>query len=457
MSKRYSLDMTNGPFFRKIMIFAVPLMLTGILQLAYNTADVVVVGKFVGPQALAAVGSTGSLVNLFLNLFLGMSMGSGVMVARYIGAMNETKVYRCVHTAMLLSLLCGIVIGIAGFFLSSEMLVLMDVPDDVLPLAAKYLKIYFLGSPGLMVYNFGASIVRSTGNTKKPLFILGVSGLVNVTLNLVLVLVFHFGVEGVGIATITSQYLSAIFVVLHLMRMDNACRLFLKDLRIYADELKSILKLGIPAGIQNSLFSISNVIIQSSVNSFGSFAMAGTTAGSNFESYIYTTTNAIAQTTMTFTSQNIGAKKHYNMNIVYRMCLLITLSIGVVMGTVGVLFAPEIVSLFSDEAEVIAVGADRLKLVLPFYVFCSLMDVAGSQIRGMGRSVQPMIISLLGACGLRIFWVLVLLPFNHTLTMLYMAYPVSWAVTFFAQFILFFVVKHSMKKKGEWCNQIQSA
>jgi len=456
MSKRYSLDMTNGPFFRKIMIFAVPLMLTGILQLAYNTADVVVVGKFVGPQALAAVGSTGSLVNLFLNLFLGMSMGSGVMVARYIGAMNETKVYRCVHTAMLLSLLCGIVIGIAGFFLSSEMLVLMDVPDDVLPLAAKYLKIYFLGSPGLMVYNFGASIVRSTGNTKKPLFILAVAGLVNVVLNLVLVIVFHFGVEGVGIATIVSQYLSAIFVVLHLMRMDNACRLFLKDLRIYADELKSILKLGIPAGIQNSLFSISNVIIQSSVNSFGSFAMAGTTAGSNFESYIYTTTNAIAQTTMTFTSQNIGAKKHYNMNTVYRMCLLITLSIGVVMGTVGVLFAPEIVSLFSDEAEVIAVGADRLKLVLPFYVFCSLMDVAGSQIRGMGRSVQPMIISLLGACGLRIFWVLVLLPFNHTLTMLYMAYPVSWAVTFFAQFILFFVVKHSMKKKGEWCN-IQTA
>lgn len=452
MSKRYALDMTAGPFFKKILIFAVPLMLTGILQLAYNTADIVVVGKFVGAQALAAVGSTSSLVNLFVNLFVGLSMGSGVMVARHIGAENTKRIHNCVHTAVLLSIFCGIIIGVAGFFFSSKLLVLMDVPEDVLPLATLYLKIYFLGSPGLMVYNFGASIVRSMGNTKRPLFILAVSGLVNVVLNLVLVLCFDFGVDGVAIATITSQYLSAIFIVIYLLRVDNACRLNFSDLRIYSQELMEILKLGIPAGIQNSLFSLSNVIIQSAVNFFGSVAMAGTVAGSNFEAYIYTATNALSQTAMTFSSQNIGAKRHGNINTVFRYCLLITLSIGVVMGIVGYIFAGQIVSLFSDDPAVIAVGADRLTLIMPFYVFCSLMDVAGGEIRGLGKSLEPMIISLLGACGLRILWVFAILPLNNTLTMLYMAYPVSWTITFFAQFTLFFVLKHRMKKKGEWIN-----
>lgn len=446
MDKKYSLDMTQGPFLKKILLFSVPLMLTGLLQLAYNSADVIVVGRFVGKEALAAVGSTGSLVNLFLNVFLGLSMGSGVMVARHIGERDEKTVHECVHTAMLMSVICGIFIGIVGFFCSSFMLGIMGVPDDVMELASLYLKIYFLGSPGLLIYNFGASIVRATGDTKRPLYILTFSGLVNVILNLIFIIVFKMGVSGVAIATIVSQYLSAFFIVVYLMRMPNACRLIFTKLRIYKNELKSITKLGLPAGIQNSLFSVSNVIIQSTVNSFGSVAMAGIAAGSNFDSYVYTCTNAVAQTTMNFTSQNMGAKKYDNIGKVYRYCLTVTVILGLSMGWLGRIFGNQIVGLFSDDAEVIAIGAERLKLIMPFYFFCSLMDVAACQVRGMGKSFEPMIISLIGACGIRLFWVYFILPLNHTLIFLYWAYPLSWALTFFAQFVLYFIIKRQLSK-----------
>ncbi len=455
MEKRYSLDMTQGPFLKKILVFSIPLIMTGLLQLAYNSADVIVVGRFAGKEALAAVGSTGSLVNLFLNVFIGLSMGAGVMTARHIGERNEKTVHDCVHTAMLMSVICGIFIGTVGFFASSYMLSLMGVPDDVIELASLYLKIYFLGSPGLLVYNFGASIVRSTGDTKRPLYILTFSGAVNVVLNLILVIVFHMGVSGVAIATIVSQYISAVFIVVYLLKMPNACRLVIKELRIYKKELSSIVKLGLPAGIQNSLFSVSNVIIQSTVNSFGSVAMAGIAAGSNFDSYVYTCTNAIAQTTMNFTSQNMGAKKYSNVGKVYRYCIIITVIIGVSMGAIGCVFGNQIVSLFSDDPEVIAIGADRLMLIMPFYFFCSLMDVAASQIRGMGKSFEPMIVSLLGACGIRLFWIYFILPLNHTLTFLYWAYPVSWSVTFFVQFALYFILKNQMKKKGVFADEVK--
>ena len=450
MDKKFSLDMTEGPFLKKILLFSVPLMLTGLLQLAYNSADIIVVGKCVGPEALAAVGSTGSLVNLFLNVFLGLSMGSGVMVARHIGEKDNKKIHECVHTAMLLSVICGLFIGTVGFFASKYMLRIMDVPPDVIELATLYLKIYFLGSPGLLAYNFGASIIRATGDTKRPLYILSLSGLVNVGLNLLLVLVFNMGVSGVAIATIVSQYLSAIFIVIYLMRMPNSCKLIVNKLKLYKSELKSIVRLGVPAGVQNSLFSVSNVIIQSTVNSFGSVAMAGIAAGSNFDSYVYTCTNAVAQTAMNFTSQNMGAKKYRNVGKVYRYCLIVTVIVGLAMGWLGRLFGDQIVGLFSDEAEVIAIGAERLKMIMPFYFFCSLMDVAACQIRGMGKSVEPMIVSLIGACGIRLFWVFFVLPHNHTLMFLYIAYPLSWSLTFFAQFILYFIIKRRMKKKGQF-------
>lgn len=448
MEKRYSLNMTSGPFLKKILIFSVPLMLTGLLQLAYNTADVVVVGRFAGKEALAAVGSTGSLINLLVNVFLGLSMGSGVMIARHIGAGDEERVHKSTHTAMLLSIICGFFVGALGFFLSRQILILMKVPSDVLDLASLYLKIYFLGSPGMLAYNFGASIVRATGDTKRPLYILFLSGLVNVALNLILVIFFHMGVSGVAIATITSQYISVAMIIKYLTVIPNSCRLSFKKLRIHKEELLPIIRLGLPAGIQNSLFSISNVIIQSTVNSFGSVAMAGIAAGSNYDSYVYTCTNAVSQTSMTFTSQNMGAKKYGNIPKVYSYCLIITVVIGTAGGWLGALCADTITGFFSTDPEVIKIGAARLTQIMPFYVFCSLMDVAGNQLRGMGKSYEPMIVSLVGACGVRLAWIFFALPFSHTLTMLYWAYPISWAATFFAQFAFYFIVRKQMKRKG---------
>ena len=448
MEKKYSLDMTCGPFMKKIIIFAVPLILTGLLQLAYNTADIVVVGRFAGSEALAAVGSTGSLINLLLNVFIGLSMGSGVMIARHIGARDDKRVHESVHTAMLMSVVCGFAVAFIGFFASAHLLRLMKSPEDVLPLATLYLKIYFIGSPGSFVYNFGSSIVRATGDTKKPLIILALTGLINVALNLILVIFFHMGVSGVAIATIASQYVSAIWIVIHLMKMNNACKLKFSKLRIYKSELFSIFKIGLPAGIQSSLFSISNVIIQSTVNSFGSVAMAGIAAGSNYDSYIFTAANAITQTAMTFTSQNMGARKFENIGKIYRYCLTTTAVIGSVLCAVGYFFSEPIVSFFSSDPAVIEIGAQRLELVIPFFVFCSMMDVAAGQLRGMGQSFAPMVVALAGSCGLRLLWVFVFLPMNHTLMYLYWAYPISWTVTFFAQFLLYFIVKHRMKKKG---------
>lgn len=440
--------MTSGPFLKKILVFSVPLMLTGLLQLAYNTADVIVVGRFAGKEALAAVGSTGSLINLLLNVFLGLSMGAGVMIARHIGAKEEERVHKCTHTAMAISVLCGFFVGTLGFFLSKHLLVLMKVPADVLDLATLYLKIYFLGSPGMLAYNFGASIVRATGDTKRPLYILFLSGLVNVVLNLVLVIFFHMGVSGVAIATVTSQYISAAMIIKYLTVIPNSCRLSFKKLHIYKEELLPIIKLGLPAGIQNSLFSVSNVIIQSTVNAFGSVAMAGIAAGSNFDSYVYTCTNAVAQTSMTFTSQNMGAKRYGNIPKVYTYCIIITIIIGTSLGGLGALFDDTIVSFFSTDPEVIKIGAARLAQIMPFYVFCSLMDVASNQLRGMGNSMGTMMVSLAGACGVRLAWIFFVLPLNHTLTTLYWAYPISWAATFFAQFIFYFILKNKMKKTG---------
>ena len=448
MEKRYSLNMTSGPFLKKILVFSVPLMLTGLLQLAYNTADVIVVGRFAGKEALAAVGSTGSLINLLLNVFLGLSMGAGVMIARHIGAKDEERVHKSTHTAMAISVLCGFFVGALGFFLSRHLLVLMKVPADVLDLASLYLKIYFAGSPGMLAYNFGASIVRATGDTKRPLYILFLSGLVNVALNLILVIFFHMGVSGVAIATIVSQYISAVMIIKYLTVIPNSCRLSFRKLHIYKEELLPIIKLGLPAGIQNSLFSVSNVIIQSTVNEFGSVAMAGIAAGSNFDSYVYTCTNAVSQTSMTFTSQNMGAKKYGNIPRVYSYCLIITVIIGTAGGMLGTLCADTITGFFSTDPEVIKIGAARLAQVMPFYVFCSLMDVAGNQLRGMGKSYEPMIVSLVGACGVRLAWIFFVLPLNHTLTTLYWAYPISWAATFFAQFTLYFIVRKQMKRKG---------
>ena len=446
MNKRGILDMTTGPFFKKILIFSIPLMLTGVLQLIYNAADVMVVGRFAGSTSLAAVGSTSSLVNLIINLFIGLSTGAGVVTARHIGAAEGKKIHQSVHTAMAISLVSGFAVGAFGYFFSEKFLTLMGTPDDVLPLATPYLQIYFLGAPGSLVYNFGASIVRATGDTKRPLYILSFTGLINVALNLVLVIVFHMNVAGVAIATIVAQYVSAILIVIRLAHLENACRLKLNKIKIYKDELISIIKIGLPAGVQSSLFSFSNVLIQSTINSFGSIAMAGNTAAQNVDAIVYTCTNAVAQTAMTFTSQNIGAKKYENLRKVYFMCLGLAFGISITLGAVGLIFPEQLVGIFTTDPQVVEIGKTRVYIMMSTYFVCSLMDVAGCQIRGMGKSVEPMVITLLGACGLRVLWLYTGFPLNKTLWNLYLSYPISWAVTFIALFICYFVFEKRLKK-----------
>lgn len=447
MNKRGILDMTTGPFFKKILVFSIPLMLTGVLQLIYNAADVMVVGRFAGSESLAAVGSTSSLVNLIINLFVGLSTGAGVVTARHIGASLSERIHKSVHTAMAISVASGIAVGIFGFFLSGNFLRLMGTPENVLPLATLYLKIYFLGAPGSLIYNFGASIVRSTGDTKRPLFILGFTGIINVVLNLVLVVGFHFNVAGVAIATIVAQYISALLVVLRLLHLENACRLNLKKVRVYKEELKDIVKIGLPAGFQSSLFSFSNVLIQSTINSFGSVAMAGNTAAQNADAFIYTCTNAVAQTAMTFSSQNMGAKKYENLKKVYFMCMGFALLISVCFGALGLLFPEQIIGIFTTEADVIEIGKQRLYIMMSTYFICSIMDVSGCQIRGMGKSVEPMIITLLGACGIRVLWLYTGFPLKKELWNLYLSYPISWLITFIALFISFLIFDKRIKKE----------
>lgn len=447
MGRRQSLDLTNGPFLKKIFIFAIPLVFTGLLQLLYNSADTAIVGKFAGPEALAAVGSTGSLINLIINVFMGMSMGAGVMAARHIGANDKKRVSDCVHTALPLGVICGIIVAIIGFFFSEAMLRLMQVPEEVIKLSAVYLRIYFMGAPGSILYNFGASLLRASGDTKRPLYILAGTGLVNVILNLILVIVFHKSVEGVAIATIVSQYLSAIIVIIHLMKTGGIVKFTPSQMRIDRRELFCIVRIGIPAGLQNSLFSISNVIIQSAVNSFGDVAMAGIAAGSQYDGYIYTCTNAVAQTAMTFTSQNMGAGKYRNIGKVYIYCFSITAVVASVMSVFGYFFRNELVWLFSDSPEVIEIGAQRLALVIPFYVFCSLQDVTASQVRGLGKSIEPMLLSLFSVCGLRLLWIFAILPEGHTLIDIYWAYPISWFAAFAMLLVFFIVLQIRLLKK----------
>lgn len=447
MNRRGILDMTTGPFFKKIIFFSFPLILTGVLQLVYNAADIMVIGRFAGSASLAAVGSTNSLVHLILNLFIGLSTGSGVVCARLIGANDDKGVRKCVHTAMSMSIVSGVFVGILGFLISGPVLRFMDTPDDILHLASLYLKIYFLGAPGSLVFNFGAAIIRSTGDTKRPLFILAVSGIVNVLLNLVLVTVFHLDVAGVAIATIVAQYISAVAVVSRLLHLENSCRLHISKIRLHKNELKEILKIGLPAGFQSSLFSLSNVLIQSTINTFGSVAVAGNTAAQNADAFVYTSTNAIAQTAMTFTSQNMGAKKYENIRKVYFICLTFAFGVSAVLGVLSLTFPGEIIGIFTTDPAVIEMGKHRIYIMMSTYFLCSIMDVAGCQIRGMGKSLEPMIITLMGACGIRVLWLYTGFPLKKELWNLYLSYPISWFVTFVALFICFFVFEKKIKSR----------
>ena len=427
--KKYSIDMTTGVLFPKILGFAFPLMVTGLLQIVYNAADVMVVGRFAGSISLAAVGATSTLVNLMLNLFLGLSMGSGVVVAKHIGAGDGASVHRTVHSAMLLSIISGFVIGIIGVVISPYALSAMGTPDDVHSLSTLYLRIFFLGTPANMVYNYGASILRATGDSKRPLYILTSTGILNVVLNLIFVVKFNMNVAGVALATIISQYVSAICVLYILLNINSYIHLSMKKLHFYKDELLDILKIGIPAGLQGSLFSLSNVIIQSSINSFGAAAIAGNTASGNVDSIIFTCCNSVSQTATTFTSQNLGAGQYKRIRKIYFNCIGISMGIAAIFGVALLAFGPQILTVFSTDSEVIDMGLIRLKLFAVTYIINSVLDVTTGQMRGLGKSVIPMIVTMVGVCGLRVLWVFTVFPQYRSMFTLYLSYPVSWLAT----------------------------
>ena len=429
---RYEMDMTTGALLPKVLAFSGPLILMGVLQLLYNAADIIVVGRFAGSQSQAAVGSTGSLINLLVNVFMGLSVGTSVLVARYYGAGDVSRVQKGVHTSITVALVSGVAVGAFGLILAKPLLRMMDSPEDVIDLAALYIRIYFAGMPANMLYNFGAAILRAVGDTKRPLYYLSLAGLVNVLLNLLLVIVFHMGVAGVAIATVASQLISAVLVIRCLMHTSTAIHLNLRRLRIDGPSLREIVRVGLPAGLQGSIFSISNVLIQTSVNSFGSIAMAGNTNASNLEGFVYTAMNAIHQADITFASQNYGARKFDRVRRVLWCCLGTVAVIGLGMGLLFVLLDRELLSIYNGAEEVIAFGLRRMLIILPTYFLCGLMDVMVGQLRGVGYSVMPMIVSLTGACALRVVWILTLfqIPEYHTLEVLYLSYPVSWAVTF---------------------------
>ena len=429
MNKKHTMDMINGPIAKKIIIFSIPIILSGLLQLLYNAADIVVVGRFSGKESLAAVGSTSSLAHLFLNLFIGLSSGSCVTLARYIGMKDKVSSSNTVHTAITLSLISGVVVGIAGFFLSNKMLRLMNSPTDVIDKATLYLKIYFCGMPAVLSYNFGSSLLRAVGDTKRPMIILMFSGVVNVVLNLVFVIFFKMDVAGVALATIISQVISAVFVVICIITEKEYCHLDIRKLRIHKKEFMSIIKVGLPAGIQSCIFSLSNIQIQSAVNSFGSSVVAGNSAASNIEGFVYTAMNSIYQAALTFTSQNFGAGKIKRIKKVLTNCLGIVTIVGIIFSSVVVLFSSQLLGLYSSEAEIIELGQIRLKYVCSTYFLCGIMEIFTGVLRGLNYSLVPMLVSVLGVCGIRMMWVTFLFPLFNTLDSLYISYPISWFIT----------------------------
>jgi putative MATE family efflux protein len=439
-------DLLGGSLFKKLFFFSVPLILSGVLQLMFNAVDVIVVGRYCGSAALAAVGSTGSLVSLTVNLFMGLSVGTSVAVAQSLGADRANDARETVHTSIAISLICGVVVSFTGILGARGMLGLMGSPKNVIDLSALYLRVYFLGMPASMVFNFGGAIVRATGDTKRPLYILTIAGAVNVVLNLFFVITFKMGVAGVAIATVLSQFVSAALIILLLTKLGDCCRLDLKNMRIYKDKLRFIFKIGIPAGIQSMIFSFSNVLIQSGINSFGSTAMAGNAAAANLDGFIYASMNAVYQGSLAFTGHHVGAKKYHRINKICGYSCLIAVIIGISAGGLMFLFGKPLLGIYSRDGAVIASGMIRLSIVGTTYFLCGIMEVVSGQIRAMGQSLLPMAVSTFGICVLRIIWIYTAFASIHTLQILYLSYPITWIVTDIAHLISFFAVKKRLIK-----------
>ena len=449
--KNTSISMTEGPLFKKIISYTVPIIFSGILQLAFNAVDLIVVGHFCGETSLAAVGATGSIINLLVNFFVGLSVGAGITVARAIGAGNHDTVGKAVHTAIPLALISGAILTAIGVPLSSTLLKLMDTPDNVLGLSTAYMQIYFSGTVFSMLYNFGAAILRATGDTQRPLIYLATAGVANVGLNVFFVTVFNMNVAGVALATTVANGISATLILLNLMKRTDACRFSFKTAKIDLKVLKGIIHIGLPSGLASSLFSISNVIIQSSINSFEEVAMSGAAAGASIDGFVYISMNAFAHTSQNFVSQNYGAKKFNRIKKTVLYSAITVTAVGLFLGVGVFLLSKPLLSIYiKDSAEAISYGIIRLKIVGGMYFLCGIMEMLAGTIRGLGSSIPPTIISLVGACAFRIFWIYTIFPIPefHSLEGIYISYPISWALTILAYIVTLIIIFKRKKRSA---------
>ena len=450
--------MCSGPILRKMIIFTLPIMFSGLFQLLFNATDIIVVGRFAGNNALAAVGSNTALINLMTNLFIGLSIGANVVAARYCGAKNYTELRRTVHTAMTISVISGFILMAAGLLFAEQILRLMSTPENILGMAASYLRIYFCGMPFMMIYNFGNALLRAAGDTRRPLIYLICAGVVNVILDLIFVILFNMSAAGVGLATALSQGVSAFLMTRCLLheKEETGLKLELRRLRVHRDKLAMIMKIGLPAGFQGTVFSLSNVVIQSSINLFGEAVIAGNSAAASIEGFVYMAMNSCYQSTLSFTSQNLGAGKYERINRILLCGLTCVIAVWAILGLgVATTFARPLLGIYTSGDASINAGLRRISYVCGTYFLCGIMDVMVGSLRGMGYSITPMIVSLLGACGLRLVWLGTVFQMEqyHTPDTVYLSYPVSWVITVTAHVVCFFICRHRLKIKARRLDQ----
>ena len=448
-TNKYEIDMCNGPLLGKLISFSIPLVLASNLQLLFNAVDIVVVGKFSGSHAMAAVGSTTALINLLITLLIGISLGANVMAGQYFATEDHKKMHDIVHTSIAFAIGGGVVITVLGISLSGWALRVMDTPPEVYDQAIIYIRIYFTGMPFFMIYNYGAAILRAVGDTKRPLIFLIIAGVTNAGLNMIMVIVFHLGVVGVGVATVVSQIISCVLVVRCLVKSTGSYKLHFDQLRIKLPYLKQMLKIGLPAGIQSFVINFSNVLLQSSVNSFGGDAIAGYTAANNIFGFLYVTINSFSQTCMSFMSQNYGVRKFKRMDKVLVQCLALSIGVSLVTGFGTYFFAEQVIGIYTSDPVVIQCGVEIFLYSTTTYFICAIMDMLPSAMRGVGCSTIPMILSVIGTVGVRIFWIFCIFPTHHSLDILFISYPLSWAITVVMQVICFYFVRRRIQRSWQ--------
>ena len=449
MKNSYEIDMSRGKLFSKIISFAVPLIFSGILQLAFNAADLIVVGRFSGENSLAAVGSNSALVSLVINVLLGLGTGTSVMISHYFGAKAEKQLQAAVSTTVIVAVVGGVIFGALGVALSGPLLRLMGTPESVLPLAETYLRIYFAGLPVIILYNFSSAVLRAVGDSRRPLLFLSIAGVLNVGMNLVFVIVFRMDVAGVAIATVLSQCISCVLTLRCLLRSESICRLVLHPLVFSKPEFLEMLRIGLPAGIQGSLFSISNVLIQSSVNSFGSIVMAGNSASSSVEAFLFVSMDAINQATVASVSQNMGAREYARTRKAVRCCLLMEFVVATVLSVLTIAFRRQLIGIYTPDPEAIEAGAIRLVVMCALYFTNGMQHMFTGVMRGHGYSILPTCITLAGVCGFRVLWILTYFASHRTLRVLYLSYPISWIITIIAQLICYFSLREKAYARNE--------